>query len=233
MRGASYLPKDIPGARLTPTYPAKTLSAPLADLGLRLAYAAERLGAFMLLLICSPLLGLIALAISVLSGRGPLVRHTRVGWQGRPLRMLKFRTMWPRENARDPFCMIEDVAGPPPSIKRAHDCRVSSRFAAFCRRYSLDELPQLFHVARGEMSLVGPRPITQPELDAYYPDCIDEVLSLRPGMTGLWQAMGRSDLSYATRRRLDLILVRNASLPLYIAVILRSIPRVINGKGAW
>jgi exopolysaccharide production protein ExoY len=218
---------------LTPTYPAKTLPAPLPDIGLRLAYAVERLGAFLLLLIFSPLIGSIALAIFVLSGRGPFVRHTRVGWQGRPLRMLKFRTMWSRGTARVPFRMIEDVAGPVPDIKQVNDSRVNSRFAAFCRRYSFDELPQLFHVVRGEMSLVGPRPITQPELDAHYPDCIEEVLSLRPGMTGLWQVMGRSNLSYATRRRLDLILVRNSSLSLYLAVLLRSIPRVINGKGAY
>jgi lipopolysaccharide/colanic/teichoic acid biosynthesis glycosyltransferase len=218
---------------LTPTYPAKTLPASSADIGLRLVCAVERLVALFILLLFSPLIGLIALAIVVLSGRGPLVRHARVGWQGRPLRMLKFRTMWPFESAREQFRMIEDVAGPPPSMKQAQDSRVTSRFAALCRRYSFDELPQLYHVIRGEMSLVGPRPITQPELDAHYQDCVDEVLSLRPGLTGLWQVMGRSDLSYATRRRLDLILVRNASPALYVTVLLRSIPRVINGKGAY
>jgi exopolysaccharide production protein ExoY len=218
---------------LTPTYPAKTCPVAIPEVRLRAAYAVERLAAFLLFVIVSPALALIAIAICLLSRRGPLVRHTRVGWQGRPLRMLKFRTMWEACPPPGRFRVVEDVSGAAPVTKQGRDNRITSRFAALCRRYSLDELPQLCHVIRGEMSLVGPRPITRNELDAHYPDCTDEVLSLRPGMTGLWQVMGRNNLTYSTRRRLDLILVRNASVPLYLRVLLRSIPCVLNGKGAY
>jgi exopolysaccharide production protein ExoY len=205
----------------------------MADVRLRSAYSVERLFALIMLLILSPLITLIAIAICVLSRRSPLVRHTRVGWQGRPLPMLKFRTMWDADAQRPRFRMVEDVSGAALAARKSHDPRINSRLAAFCRRYSLDELPQLCHVARGEMSLVGPRPITRAELDSYYPDCADEVLSMRPGMTGLWQVMGRNNLTWSTRRRLDLILVRNASVPLYLEILLRSIPCVIVGKGAF
>ncbi len=120
-----------------------------------------------------------------------------------------------------------------PGSKASRDARVNSRFAAFCRRYSLDELPQLYHVARGEMSLVGPRPITLVELEDHYGACAEEVLSLRPGLTGLWQVMGRSRLTYARRKRLDLLLVRRASASLYFRILLRSIPCVLSGRDAY
>jgi exopolysaccharide production protein ExoY len=207
--------------------------APPAVERLRWAYLLERLGALIMLVVLGPFMLMVAMAICVLSRRGPLVRHTRVGWQGRPLRMLKLRTMWERSGTRTGFCLVEDVAGCAPAAKQIRDNRVNSRFAALCRRYSLDELPQLCHVVRGEMSLVGPRPITRAELEEHYSDCMEEVLSLRPGMTGLWQIMGRNNLTYATRRRLDLILVRNASIPLYLRVLLQSIPSVLNGRGAF
>ena len=110
---------------------------------------------------------------------------------------------------------------------------MKSRFAAFCRRYSLDELPQLYHVARGEMSLVGPRPITLLELNEYYGASAAEVISLRPGLTGLWQVKGRNRLSYARRKRLDLFFVRNGSAGLYFQILLRSVSGVLSGRGAY
>jgi exopolysaccharide production protein ExoY len=174
----------------------------------------------------------IAIAIWLLSRRGPLVRHSRAGWRGAPLPMLKFRTMWGSNDPRAPFFSIEEVLGDIPLAKDEPDARVSSPFAAFCRRYSLDEIPQLYHVARGEMSLVGPRPITFAELRSHYGTCSDEVLSLRPGLTGLWQSMGRNSLTYATRRRLDLVFVRRASVALYLRVLLQSVPKVLSGTGA-
>ncbi len=111
--------------------------------------------------------------------------------------------------------------------------RVACRFARWCRRYSIDELPQLLHVLRGEMSLVGPRPITQGELARYYGNDAAEVLELRPGITGLWQSTGRNRLTYRQRRRLDLSLVRRYSLRLYLIILWRTIPRALSGKGAW
>jgi lipopolysaccharide/colanic/teichoic acid biosynthesis glycosyltransferase len=193
----------------------------------------ERIAAGLMLAAFSPLLVLIASIIVVLSRSSPFVRHARVGWRGRPLRMLKFRTMWGLTPACSPWRFSEDVSGTPRVPKKLRDERITSRFAFFCRRYSLDELPQLWHVVRGEMSLVGPRPVTRAELDAYYANCEDEVLSLRPGMTGLWQVMGRNDLTYSARRRFDRILVRKASALLYFVVLIRSIPSVVSGRGAW
>lgn len=128
---------------------------------------------------------------------------------------------------------IENVSGPVPASKGSIDARVSSRFAAFCRRHSLDELPQLYHVIRGEMSFVGPRPITSEELNEHYGQAAYEVLSVRPGLTGLWQVMGRSKLSYAKRKRLDLLLVRRASRSLYFRILLCSVPRVLTGRDAY
>ena len=114
-----------------------------------------------------------------------------------------------------------------------HDPRVTSRFARWCRRHSLDELPQLFHVVRGEMSFVGPRPITRAELDYYYGAVAPEVLSARPGLAGLWQVRGRNHLTYAKRRRLDLFLVRRGTARLYLRIVGRTLWKVINGNGAY
>jgi exopolysaccharide production protein ExoY len=199
---------------------------------LRAVYAGERVIAALALLVLLPLTLLIAAIIAALSRRGPLVSHTRVGWRGLPLPMLKFRTMWDGSTAPGPLLEIEDVSGTVPLFKAA-DTRVRSRFASFCRRYSLDELPQLLHVVRGEMSLVGPRPITRAELELHYEDCIEEVTSLRPGLTGLWQVTGRSELTYAQRKNLDLRLVREVSPRLYLNILLRSIPRVLSGRGSY
>jgi exopolysaccharide production protein ExoY len=192
----------------------------------------ERLVAAMALLVLAPIVIAIWITTLVLSRRNPLIRHNRVGWRGRPLPMLKFRTMWEAGSYPAGRFAIESVSGPVPISKCSADPRVKSRFAAFCRRHSLDELPQLYHVARGEMSLVGPRPITVGELRDYYGSAADEVLSVRPGLTGLWQVRGRSRLSYDRRKRLDLLLVRRGSASLYLQILLRSIPNVLTGRDA-
>jgi exopolysaccharide production protein ExoY len=193
---------------------------------------AERVAAAIALAILFPVLIVIAITILALSRRNPLIRHNRVGWQGKPLAMLKFRTMWDPASVPARRFAIESVSGFVPVSKLAVDDRVKSRFAAFCRRHSLDELPQLYHVVRGEMSLVGPRPITREELHDYYGESTEEILSMRPGLTGLWQVRGRSRLSYERRRRLDLLLVRRASAGLYLAILLRSVPGVFTGRDA-
>jgi lipopolysaccharide/colanic/teichoic acid biosynthesis glycosyltransferase len=130
-----------------------------------LLYGAERIAAGVALIGLAPLFALIALAIAILSRRGPFVRHQRVGWKGTPLGMIKLRTMWDQSTGR--FQWVEDVGGPVTDAKHEYDVRVTSRFAALCRRYSIDELPQLYHVVRGEMSLVGPRPVTRAELESH------------------------------------------------------------------
>jgi exopolysaccharide production protein ExoY len=193
----------------------------------------ERVAASLALVILAPVALVIAITIALLSRRNPLIRHKRVGWRGQPLSMLKFRTMWTAgRDARGRFA-IERVSGPVPASKHSSDSRVSSRFAAFCRRHSLDEIPQLYHVVRGEMSFVGPRPITLEELREHYGSAANEVLSVRPGLTGLWQVRGRNRLSYARRKRLDLLLVRRASPFLYFQILLRSVPGVLSGRDAY
>jgi lipopolysaccharide/colanic/teichoic acid biosynthesis glycosyltransferase len=186
-------------------------------------YVAERLAAGLLLIVLSPAMLVLGAGIAALSRCSPWILHARVGLGGAGFRMLKLRTMWGGEGN------VESVA----EIKTARDPRVTSRAAAFCRRYSLDELPQLLHVVSGRMSLVGPRPLTPSELKRHYGSAAAEVVSVKPGMTGLWQVVGRSRLTYAQRRRLDLFFVRHASPELYFRILLRTIPRVLTGKDSW
>lgn len=125
------------------------------------------------------------------------------------------------------------VAEPSQSHKDRHDGRVISRFARFCRRHSIDELPQFWHVTRGEMSLIGPRPLTRTELLKYYGPHAAEVLSVKPGITGLWQTRGRSNLDWQRRVALDVELVRSHSLKIYTAIFIRTIVGLLSGEGAW
>jgi lipopolysaccharide/colanic/teichoic acid biosynthesis glycosyltransferase len=200
---------------------------------LRVFYTLEPLAGAIGLIVLMPVIAALAAVIALLSRRSPLVRHTRVGWRGAPLRMLKLRTMWDRNRAPSSIFAIEEVRDYVPELKNAPDPRVTSRFAAWCRRHSLDELPQFYHVLIGEMSIVGPRPITREELDRYYGSSAREVLSHRPGLVGLWQVMGRNHLTYARRRRLDLLLVRRASATLYVRILVRAISKVLGGHGAY
>lgn len=203
-----------------------------AESALRWIYRLEPFVAVLALLLLLPLGIVIAIVIIILSGRSPLIRHSRVGWRGSQLLMVKFRTMWEKDLPSKRPAFIEDVDNAVPPSKTAADPRVVSRFAAACRRYSLDEIPQLYHVVRGEMSFVGPRPITRDELDKYYGSHIAEVLRLRPGITGLWQVLGRSRLNYSRRRKLDVMLVRRASPRLYFCILMRTVPKVIHGYDA-
>jgi len=192
----------------------------------------ERAGSLLLLILLAPVMLAASLAIVALSGRSALVAHRRIGQFGAPFWTLKFRSMWV---GRSP-CLawieyIIDDSGP--EYKHSEDPRVTSRFARFCRRFSIDELPQLVNVLRGEMSLVAPRPVTKSELTKYYGSDAEEVLRVKPGITGLWQVMGRSRLTYQQRREMDLFLVRNRSLKLYLTILLRTIPAVLTGKDGW
>jgi exopolysaccharide production protein ExoY len=152
--------------------------------------------------------------------------------------MLKLRTMWgPGAGGtsagggnRWVECIADDRG---PERKLADDPRVHGRFPQFLRRHSVDELPQLWHVVSGEMSLVGPRPVTERELRKYYGAEADEVLRLRPGLAGLWQISGRNRLTYDDRRRLDLEYVRNRSLGMYVGILLRTVPEVLRGQNTW
>ncbi len=194
----------------------------------------ERIASAAILIPVVPVVALCGITVRVLSRRTPFVAHLRIGQYGNPLWVLKLRTMWngrPERGAR--FNLVEHISDDAGPLKKSEeDARVSSRFARLCRIYSLDELPQLLHVLSGEMSFVGPRPLTMRELRDYYKSDTAEVLSVKPGITGLWQVMGRSMLTYTQRRRLDLFLVRRRCLSLYFYVLFRTIPVVLSGRGS-
>lgn len=193
----------------------------------------ERFLAGIALVCVAPLLLLVLAVVRLLSGRAPLVAHLRVGQFSRQLWVLKVRTMWtgPGESTATFVERLHDTKVP--ALKAGQDPRVTSRFAAFCRRHSLDELPQLWHVAAGTMRFVGPRPMTQAELDEHYATAQAEVLSVPPGLTGLWQVMGRNRLTYAQRRRLDVFLARHHGAGLNARVLLRTIGELVRPRHAW
>jgi len=228
-----------PGAQ-TLTFP-ETLSGSEPDArAVPAAWAAvtfaERIAAAALLVMLSPVLAVTGIVIWLLSRRPPLVAHARVGQGGAPIWVLKFRSMWSRSAVRGgrPAGFVERLKTEPvPELKNPMDPRITSPFAAFCRKFSIDELPQLWHVAEGRMSLVGPRPMTADELAEHYGPDAGKVLAVKPGLTGLWQVRGRSSLTHRRRRKLDLFLVRRMSVRLYVAILFATIPRVLAGKDAW
>jgi exopolysaccharide production protein ExoY len=193
----------------------------------------ERLVALVAVVLLLPLLAAVAATITLLSGCGPFVVHRRLGRFGVPFWMLKFRTMW-GERCQTGGGFIERLPDPKvPEVKAGVDPRVTSRVAAFCRKHSIDELPQLWHVVSGKMSLVGPRPMTVAEWEKHYGAASSEVLNLKPGLSGLWQTRGRNRLTYRQRRRLDVFLARHYCLLLYMRILGQTVPRVIAGRDAW
>jgi lipopolysaccharide/colanic/teichoic acid biosynthesis glycosyltransferase len=177
-------------------------------------------------------MALIALAIK-LESRGPaLFGHVRIGKGGRPLRCLKFRSMRvgaEKELLADPelknFYVQNDY-----KIPLELDPRVT-RVGRFLRKSSLDELPQLFNVIAGTMSLVGPRPIVREELH-WYGRQATLLLSVKPGITGPWQVQGRSRIGYPERTEVELEGVRRQSFWRDLLVLARSIPAVITARGS-
>jgi exopolysaccharide production protein ExoY len=200
------------------------------------AAAAKRLldiaGALTLALLLSPLLIVVALALA--SDHGPILySHSRTGRHGKTFGCLKFRTMVP--NAEQ---ALRDLLQSNSALRlewlRDHKLRNDPRVTTvgrFLRRTSLDELPQLWNVLKGEMSLVGPRPVVREEW-ARYGRRLDTYLSTKPGVTGLWQVMGRSNASYRRRVALDSYYVRNRSIQMDVLILLRTVTVVIRSRGA-
>jgi len=202
------------------------------DIRWQIVAAFERAATVVLFAAALPLLVVSGLVIAWQSRRSPWIAHKRVGWRGSALWMLKLRTMWDeRERSKGWIEYIDDSEGP--GVKQRDDPRVASRFAQFCRRHSIDELPQLWHVIRGEMSLVGPRPMPLAELRRYYGEDAEEILQVKPGLAGLWQTSGRNRLTYSERRQLDLRWVRQRSVGMYASILLRTIPEVWRGENSW
>jgi exopolysaccharide biosynthesis polyprenyl glycosylphosphotransferase len=190
----------------------------------------DLVGSVLLLILFAPVLALVSLAIKATS-RGPILyRSLRPGIGGKPFACFKFRTM--REGAeylQDELETHNEVGGA--LFKIRDDPRVTP-VGAFLRRWSLDELPQLFNVLRGEMSLVGPRPLPQRDYER-----LDEWHRKRylvlPGMTGLWQVSGRSELDFDDLVRLDFLYLERWSVFLDLSILLKTVPAVLRARGAW
>ena len=163
---------------------------------------------------------------------GPaLFRQTRVGLHGRQFTFLKFRTMYLGAEQRRAELAARNINADGLLFKVRDDPRITP-VGAVLRRWSLDELPQLFNVLVGHMSLVGPRPPLPQEV-ARYGDDVRRRLLVRPGLTGLWQVSGRSDLSWDDAVRLDLRYVDNWSLSLDAVILSRTVSAVVHGAGAY
>jgi exopolysaccharide biosynthesis polyprenyl glycosylphosphotransferase len=187
-------------------------------------------GAIVLLTLLSPVLVVTAVAIR-LDSRGPvLFRSTRPGIGGKLFPCFKFRTMRQgAESMQDELEEHNEMAGA--LFKMREDPRVT-RVGAFLRRWSLDELPQLLNVLRGEMSLVGPRPLPERDYSRLEDWHLKRYLVL-PGMTGLWQVSGRSELDFDELVRLDFLYLERWSVGLDLSILLKTIPAVIRARGAW
>jgi UDP-galactose-lipid carrier transferase len=205
------------------------LARPLSRM---LKFLFDQMAAGTLLLLLTPLM-LTLVAIIRADGGPALYRHRRIGAGGRVFDCIKFRTM-----VTDADCVLRRVLATDPAAaeewaatqKLRDDPRVT-RIGRFLRRSSLDEVPQLLNVIRGDMSLVGPRPIVQAEVARYGAD-IEHYYAAKPGITGLWQVSGRNDMSYRRRVQLDAWYVRNWTLWHDLAILFKTIPAVLLQRGA-
>jgi lipopolysaccharide/colanic/teichoic acid biosynthesis glycosyltransferase len=181
------------------------------------------------LILLAPVLLVVALAIK-LDSPGPVIYRRRVlGLQREEFDAYKFRTMrvdWERA-VSDDSVRQQFVVG----VKPKDDPRVT-RVGRLLRRYSLDELPQLVNVLRRQMSLVGPRMITEQE-SVFYEQWLMNLLTVRPGITGLWQVSGRADTSYEEKVRLDMTYIRNYSIWLDLQILWQTLPVILGSKGAY
>ena len=190
----------------------------------------DAIGAFVLIVCSAPLLLLTALAVKISSAGPVLFRQVRVGINGRKFVMYKFRTMVEGADSIKDKLAGHNEAGTI-LFKIRHDPRITD-IGRILRRTSLDELPQLWNVLRGEMSLVGPRPPVPSEVLKYTPK-MAERLSIKPGMTGLWQVSGRSELSHLRGFAMDLWYVHRKCFILDCAILVSTIPAVLSRRGAY
>ena len=187
-------------------------------------------GASLALLLLSPLMLVVAAVVKLQDGGPVFFRQARVGRDSRPFGMLKFRSMVvDAEDRLEDLVDLNDFDGL--LFKMREDPRIT-RIGSFLRRYSVDELPQLLNVLRGEMSLVGPRPPLPSEVDQYAQD-VHRRLLVRPGLTGLWQVSGRSGLSWDESVRLDLYYVDNWSMMTDLVIMAKTVRAVVGSDGAY
>ncbi|MFR1929904.1 MAG: sugar transferase [Eggerthella lenta] len=186
--------------------------------------------------LCVVVVGLVPITLLLLiirleSPGSPIYRQERVGYRGQPLRIFKLRTMVADSDDVEKHLSPEQLAQWRSERKVEDDPRVT-RVGRFLRKTSLDELPQFLNVLAGSMSIVGPRPVVEEELEAYGSD-VDEFLSMRPGITGWWQVSVRNDATYCdgSRQELELYYVRNATLALDARVFLKTFAAIFEKTG--
>ena len=211
--------------------PLMHIDSPRSTEAVRLGKRAfDAIGAAALIVVLAPLLAVIAMRIKINDGGPVLFSQTRIGRDGRPFQCHKFRTM--AVNSEDRVKDLLAETGQPALLFKMKDDPRITRPGRWIRRYSLDELPQLFNVLLGSMSLVGPRPQVAQEV-AMYQGAMSRRLRVRPGMTGLWQVSGRSDLSVEEAIRLDLYYVDNWSMIQDLTILARTIQAVFSSRGAY
>ena len=195
--------------------------------------ALDVIGAGLGLVLLSPFC--LSVALLVRADGGPaFFAHQRVGRGGKLFGCLKFRSMVVDSQARLEALLASDPAARAEweaTRKLKHDPRIT-RIGRFLRSTSLDELPQLINVLRGEMSLVGPRPVQEAEIDRYYGASAAHYMAVRPGITGLWQVSGRSETSYESRVALDVSYVSRPSMLADLSILLRTPVAVLSRRGA-
>ncbi|MGI6226470.1 MAG: sugar transferase [Peptococcales bacterium] len=183
------------------------------------------------LVILGPFLILIALLIKVDSPRGTIIfKQKRVGLNGRIFILYKFRSMIPEaEQQKDSLKNLNEMSGPVFKIK--NDPRIT-KFGRFLRKTSIDELPQLINVLKGEMSLVGPRPLPVAEMSEIEESIYRKRLSVKPGITCIWQISGRNNINFEKWMEMDMQYIDNWSLGLDLKILFLTIPAVLIAKGA-
>lgn len=190
------------------------------------------IGSLFGIILLFPIFLLIALAIKVEDSRGPVFyAHQRLGQNGVLIPVYKFRSMYQNADKMIDSFTEEQKREYQENFKLKDDPRVT-KVGKTLRKTSLDELPQLLNVLKGEMSIVGPRPIVTAELEKYagYEDLL---FSVQPGLTGMWQAFGRSDISYEERVQMDVEYINNKSIALDFKIVIYTVISVIKGTGAY
>jgi exopolysaccharide biosynthesis polyprenyl glycosylphosphotransferase len=229
---ADIFQASLGGLRYKPSgsQPAISVQVVADDYRISVKRAIDILGAGFGLVAISPLLAVIALAVK-LSSPGPVFYgQERFGWRKRRFKMMKFRTMVAGAEALQAELEARNEATGP--VFKIRDDPRMTRVGRFLRATSLDELPQLWNVLRGEMSLVGPRPLPVRDVSRFDESWLMRRFSVVPGMTGLWQVSGRSDLGFSQWAELDLQYIDRWSLGLDLQILWRTFPAVLNGVGA-
>jgi exopolysaccharide production protein ExoY len=228
-RSSSYvLASDEPGPR--PAADAKFRRNRFVDIATR---ALDIFGSLSLTVLLLPVMLLLLVMVTISSKGSPVFAHRRVGKGGKAFNCYKFRSMCPDADVRLEKLLRDDPARRQEWMLRhklENDPRIT-RFGQFLRRSSLDELPQLFNVLVGDMSLVGPRPVVDDEL-GFYGRHLPSYLAMKPGLTGLWQVTCRSESTYRRRVAIDRVYALNKCLLLDLRILAATVPAVLSRKGA-